>query len=181
VIQIKHRYTDQVLCEFDVGTLKEAVVKAVSDGADLRGADLRGADLRGADLRGADLRGADLCGANLYGADLGDADLYGANLYGADLGGAELEGEKLAIAPIQIDGLVWLVTISESYMRIGCQRHTHDEWKGFDEETISDMSGDALEFWKHHKSWLLAACKSHRKASLQYRKDHPELEEKEAA
>ncbi|SNR73239.1 Pentapeptide repeat-containing protein, partial [Methylobacillus rhizosphaerae] len=70
MIQIKHRFTGAVLCEFETGTLQEAVVKAVSSGADLRGANLYGADLYGADLRGADLYGADLRGADLYGADL---------------------------------------------------------------------------------------------------------------
>ena len=176
-IEIKHRYTDTVLCSFEATDLREAVVKAVSDGANLRGANLRGANLRGANLRGADLRGADLRGANLRGANLRGADLRGADLYGADL-----EGEKLAIAPVLIGGLSWNVCISEGYMRIGCQRYTHAEWKEFDDATIADMSGDALAFWNQHKAWILAACDSHREQSLAYRKDNPEpVEEPEAA
>ena len=151
-IEIKHRYTDTVLCSFEATDLREAVVKAVSDGANLRGANLRGANLRGANLRGADLYGADL------------------------------EGEKLAIAPVLIGGLSWNVCISEGYMRIGCQRYTHAEWKEFDDATIADMSGDALAFWNQHKAWILAACDSHREQSLAYRKDNPEpVEEPEAA
>ena len=63
--------------------------------ADLRGADLRGADLSEADLRGADLRGADLRGADLRGADLGYADLSEADLRGADLGYADLSEADL--------------------------------------------------------------------------------------
>lgn len=47
MIAIKHRFTEQTLCEFDVATTKDAVVKAVADGADLYGADLRGANLDG--------------------------------------------------------------------------------------------------------------------------------------
>jgi hypothetical protein len=236
-IEIKHRYTDTVLCSFEANDLREAVFKAVSDGANLyeanlreadlhgaylyeanlrganlyeanlrganlyeanlrganlRGANLRGADLYGANLRGANLRGADLYGANLYGANLRGADLYGANLrgadlyganlYGANLRGANLEGEKLAIAPVLIGGLTWDVCISESYMRIGCQRHTHGEWKEFDDESIAGMSGNALEFWNQHKAWILAACDSHREQSLAYRKANPEpVEEPEAA
>lgn len=38
MIQIKHRFSGATLCEFDVATLKEAVVKAVSAGANLAGA-----------------------------------------------------------------------------------------------------------------------------------------------
>jgi uncharacterized protein YjbI with pentapeptide repeats len=53
-------------------TTKEAVIEAVSSGADLRGADLSGANLRGANLLGAslsdaDLRGAELMNAKFYG------------------------------------------------------------------------------------------------------------------
>jgi uncharacterized protein YjbI with pentapeptide repeats len=95
MIEIKHRYTNNVLFACDLGTIKEAVVKAVSSGANLRGANLYGADLRGANLRGADLYGADLRGANLYGADLRGANLRGADLYGADLRGANLYGADL--------------------------------------------------------------------------------------
>ena len=116
MIAIKHRFTGVVLCEFDVQTMREAVIKAVKSGASLSGADLSGADLSGANLygaslsgaslRGADLyvaslsganlRGADLCGANLRGANLSGANLYGANLCGANLRGAELSRASLS-------------------------------------------------------------------------------------
>ena len=82
MIAIKHRYSKQKLCEFDVATIKEAAEQGKANlrcanlsGADLSGADLRGADLRGADLVNADLVNADLSGANLRDADLRDADL----------------------------------------------------------------------------------------------------------
>ena len=104
-IQIKNRL-GQVLCEYEKeeNTVKDTVVEAVKNGADLRGADLRGADLRGAYLRGADLRDAYLCDADLGDADLrgadlrdaylDDADIHGADLRGADLGGADLGDAK---------------------------------------------------------------------------------------
>jgi hypothetical protein len=183
-IEIKHRFTGNVLFACDAENMKEAVIKAVNEraylgGAYLGGAYLGGAYLRGADLRGADLRGADLGGAYLRGADLRGADLRGAYLRGADLGGADLGGEKLAIAPISIIGLYWDVLISESYMTIGCQRHEHAAWKQFSDEEIAEMADNASAFWKQNKAWLLAACKAHRAESLAYRKDNPE--EKEAA
>jgi hypothetical protein len=100
-IEIKSVFGN-VLFEYEKenNTIKETLIKAIENGADLRGANLYGADLRGAnlygaDLRGADLRGADLRGANLYGVDLYGVDLYGANLYGADLYGADLRGADL--------------------------------------------------------------------------------------
>lgn len=84
-IQIKNRYTDEVIYECEAETIKEAVEKAVKEKANLWKANLSGADLRGANLLGADLRGANLWGANLWGADLWKANLSGANLWGADL------------------------------------------------------------------------------------------------
>src|SRR3990167_5075910 len=84
-IEIKHYLTGAVIFEYEKenNTVKETLLKALKEKADLRGANLYGADLReanlyGANLRGADLRGADLYGANLYGADLREANLYGA-------------------------------------------------------------------------------------------------------
>ena len=43
MIAIKHRFTNTTLCEFDVSTVKDAVVKAVESRADLYGANLSGA------------------------------------------------------------------------------------------------------------------------------------------
>jgi hypothetical protein len=175
-IEIRHRFTNEVLCAFEEPDLRSAVVKAVATGADLSGADLRGAYLRGAYLSGADLRGADLRGAYLRGAYL-----YGAYLSGADLRGADLSGEKIAIAPVLIGGLRWTICISESYLEIGCQRHKHAEWARFDDEEIADMADGASEFWKQWKKQLLDICKAHRKESLAYRKANPEPVEQEAA
>ena len=179
LIEIKHRFTDNVLFACEVENMREAVYQAISNGADLSGADLRGADLSGADLRcadlsgadlsGADLRYADLSGADLRGADLRCADLSGADLRGADLRCAYLGGEKLAIAPISILNLTWNILISEQYLKIGCQRHTHDEWKAFDDAQIKQMESRAADFWRTNKVWILSACDAHKAESLKAR------------
>ena len=109
MIAIKHRVTGAVMCEFDVKTVRDAVVMAVKQRAYLRGADLRGAELQGAYLRGAELQGADLRGADLRGADLRGADLQGAKnadlviaqtqitpQEGAFVGWKKLQGEVIA-------------------------------------------------------------------------------------
>jgi len=132
VIAIKHRFSGATLCEFDVETVKDAVVKAVSDKTNLRGADLRGADLRGADLDGADLDGADL------------------------------DGEKIKKTPLSVVGLHYWCLISDGYMRLGCKRFTHDEWANFTDDEISNMDSYALEFWKQWKAPLLAMCSAHK-------------------
>ena len=57
-IEIKHRFTGEVLYACEADGLRAAVVMAVESGADLAGADLAGAYLAGADLAGANLAGA---------------------------------------------------------------------------------------------------------------------------
>jgi len=74
---IIYKIDGSVLYESDKETVKEAVVEAVDDEANLYGADLYGADLREADLYGADLREAYLYGADLRGAELCSAKFYG--------------------------------------------------------------------------------------------------------
>ena len=56
--------------EKENNTVKDSLIEAVKQDANLRGANLYGADLRGANLYGANLDGANLRGANLYGANL---------------------------------------------------------------------------------------------------------------
>jgi len=174
VIQIKSRFTGNVLKEVDAANLRGANLRAADlraadlrdanlcdanlRGANLRYADLRGADLCGANLRDADLRGADLCDADLRGADLCDANLCGADLRGADLCGANLRGEKLKSIPVFIYGLKWFVTVTNEFLTIGCQRHTHAEWAAFSDEQISDMDEGALNFWQMWKPSLLSVC-----------------------
>ena len=89
------------------------------------------------------------------------ANLYGADLYGADLSGAKIDGEEIKKLPVQIGGLAWDVLITEGFMRIGCQRHTHEAWAEFGPDEIHDMAGNATEFWEQWKAILLSICKEH--------------------
>jgi uncharacterized protein YjbI with pentapeptide repeats len=135
-------------------------------GANLRGADLNCANLRGANLNCANLSGADLSGANLRGADLSGANLRGANLRGADLSGADLRGanlngEILKKIPLVVTGLHWGVMVTNEYLTIGCQRHTHAAWAAFTDAEIAAMDRPALRFWRQWKALLLAMCASH--------------------
>jgi hypothetical protein len=96
-IEIKHRFTGTVLFKSETAkSTREAVIEAVSAGANLARADLAGANLAGANLAGADLADANLAGADLADANLAGANLAGANLARADLAGADLAGADLA-------------------------------------------------------------------------------------
>ena len=171
--QIKHRYTDEVLFEYEVPETVEsglrtryALEKAIDAGANLTDACLTGADLKRANLAGADLTGAyltvaDLADANLTGADLTGADLKRANLTGANLTGAKWrDGIDISKRPIQLFGLRWNVTILDQHMEIGCQLHPLHSWDLFTDEKIAEMDGDALKFWRAHKSLLLGMAQS---------------------
>ena len=100
-VEIKSRFTNEVLFSGEYASLKDAVVAAVKAGANLRGAYLRGADLGGVDLGSADLGSVDLGSANLGGANLRGANLRGANLRGADLSSADLGGAYLGSANLR--------------------------------------------------------------------------------
>ena len=101
-IEIKSIFGDLIFeYEKENNTIKDTLLEAIKNGANLRGADLRSADLRGADLYGANLYGADLRGADLRSADLRGADLYGADLYGANLRSANLRGADLRSANLR--------------------------------------------------------------------------------
>ena len=107
-IEIKNRWSGVVLFELECESLRDAVLKALATGANLRsanlsgaylsGADLSGANLSGANLRSANLRSADLSGANLSGANLRSANLRSANLRSANLRSANLSGANLRSA-----------------------------------------------------------------------------------
>ena len=164
-IQITALFSGSVLFEHEAenNTVSLTLVAAVKAGANLAranlaGAYLAGASLDGAYLAGAYLAGADLGGAYLGGADLGGAYLGGAYLGGANLGGAYLDGEVLNKAPISLINLQWSILITGQYMRIGCQRHTHEEWRDFTDAKIRNMAIGALAFWREWKAPLLAIC-----------------------
>ena len=101
-----------------------------------------------AHLTNANLGGANLARAHLTNANLGGANLGGANLGGANLDGANLGGEVLNKAPISLINLQWSILITGQYMRIGCQRHTHEEWRDFTDVEIGNMAIGALAFWR---------------------------------
>ncbi len=80
---IKNRYNNSEIFVSTKNNVRDAVIEAVEQGANLEGADLAGADLWGANLEGANLWGANLFGANLREANLREADLEGAELFNA--------------------------------------------------------------------------------------------------
>lgn len=141
--------------------------RAVLSGAVLKKADLRKADLSWAvlnkvDLTEANLDGADLGGAkcieiNLTGADLRRTNLSGTDLNGAILSGADLicVGNMKEIRSLHIDR--YPIGFTKDILQIGCQTHPINDWKNFDDKTISEMDVYALEWWQKWKDWIFQA------------------------
>ncbi|MBP9869871.1 MAG: pentapeptide repeat-containing protein [Nitrosomonas sp.] len=133
-------------------------------GANLSGADLRYANLSGANLSCADLSDADLRYANLSGADLRYANLSGADLSCADLSDADLRYANLSCANLSGADLIiitlshWTTYITPGRIRIGCQSHSINEWKNFNDQQIADMDSKALDFWKQNKELIIGLC-----------------------
>ncbi|HEX5464426.1 MAG TPA: pentapeptide repeat-containing protein [Burkholderiales bacterium] len=93
--EIKHRWSGSVLFETEAETQREAILKAVKSGSNLRGSDLRGSDLSDSNLSGSNLSDSDLSGSNLRDSDLSGSYLRGSNLRGSNLRGSDLSGSNL--------------------------------------------------------------------------------------
>jgi hypothetical protein len=152
-------------------------------GADLRRADLRKANLSKADLTEADLTEADLTEADLTEADLTEADLHRADLRylymtrcilvnanltdailrGADLRGADLRGADLRYAILN-EAMGPFATFSGgrdygiatcTHISIGCEWHTHDEWRKC-YAVIGDANGYTPEEIERYRQWIFS-------------------------
>ena len=139
-INIFNRYTNEVIYSCEAKTIKEAVEKAVKEGANLEGTNLRGANLRGANLEGANLEGA-----NLRGAYLGDADLRGA------------KNIETAYMPLFCR---WSYSILGDKIKIGCETRTIEEWDSFFASTQELSTKRGTEEFKQIEAIYLA-CKAY--------------------
>jgi len=119
---------------------------AYLNAADLRYADLRYADLSFADLRYSDLSFADLSNADFRYADLSNADLSNAHLCG-------LNGNLCHVKSLQTEK--YPITYTANVIQIGCQLHSIEEWKNFDDGTIRKMGAGALEWWTKWKPIIM--------------------------
>jgi Pentapeptide repeats (8 copies) len=107
-LQIRHRFSSEVIYSAPAASLGALVESAVSWGIDMSHADLAGvnlprADLSGAQLSGANLArailvGADFTGAKLAGATLASSDMHGVILCKANLAGANLSDSNMTMA-----------------------------------------------------------------------------------
>ena len=60
-----------------------------------------------------------------------------------------------AKALLSLNGLRWPVSTDGKSIQIGCQHHSVDEWRAFDDRVIARMDKEALTFWKKYKLVVL--------------------------
>ena len=60
-----------------------------------------------------------------------------------------------AKALLSLNGLRWPVSTDGKSIQIGCQHHSVDEWRAFDDRVIARMDSGALNFWKKYKLVVL--------------------------
>ena len=128
-MQIKHRYTNDVLFENDSDNMRDCLAAAIEGSVNLGY-------------------------ANFSRANLSDANLSGADLSRADLNRADLNsctGNRSEIKSI-FTFKTYPITYTDKVMQIGCERHELSEWWEFDDARIVKMDGKtALKFWRESK------------------------------
>ncbi len=94
----------------------------------------------------------DLSNVDLSNVDLSNVDLWNVDLSNADFWKEGIKTTKL----IQISGLHYFISVADMHIKIGCELHSKEEWKSFDDKRILEMEGStALKFWNENKEWIL--------------------------
>ena len=96
------------------------------------------------------------------GAKIGDEAEIGADAKIGD--GAEIgAGAKMiAVKPITLVGLRYLVTFTDTHIAIACQYHTFERWESFSDAQIMAMDHQAaLDFWRDWKPTIMAIARKH--------------------
>ena len=63
---------------------------------------------------------------------------------------------------LSLNGLRWPVSTDGKSIQIGCQHHSVDEWRAFDDRVIARMDSGALAFWTQHKKTVLGLAEVRR-------------------
>ncbi len=61
----------------------------------------------------------------------------------------------IELRTMQID--TYGIVFTKDILQIGCERHTIEEWKGFEDLQIEIMDDEALEWWRKWKDFIFQA------------------------
>ena len=106
-------------------------------------------------------RGGYFLGGEFRGGEFRGGEFLGGKFRGGEFRGGYFLGEAITKAPIFIFNIgKWSASITSKMMAIGCQHHSHEDWRNFTDDQISDMAYGAMEFWQKNKDFLLMICAS---------------------
>jgi hypothetical protein len=144
-ITIKHRYSGEILFEFECTTILECLSEAIKQKASLHYANLSNADLSFANLRFADLSNADLSNA-----DLSNADLSFANLSYADLSNAATDKRYIQISCIGSRKRMTTYCFEDNKIWCGCFTGTLEEF----EASVNKTHKDNAKWLKEYSGFI---------------------------
>ena len=67
---------------------------------------------------------------------------------------------------------IWDVIMFEGLIKIGCQQHSPEQWVGFTDAEINDMSLNALDWWREHKAFVLRQYELNYSPNPEFRQPH---------
>ena len=92
----------------------------------------------------------------------GDLDCKGDLDCDGDL---KIKGEKTENYLRITSTLGYVIYITDNYLKIGCEYHSHKDWWAFSDKRILEMDGPkALRFWNKNKSMIKGICDSLKKS-----------------
>ena len=93
----------------------------------------------------------------------GNAQVSGnARVYGnAQVSGDAWVSGNAQVSPVNVIGLRWPITITDTHIIIGCEYHSISEWNNFKDARIKLMSSEALAWWNSNKDWIIKLAKEH--------------------
>ena len=137
-------------------------------GGEIWGGEIWGGEIRGGVIRGGEIRGGVIRGGEIWGGEIRGGVIWCGEIRGGEIRGGVIWGGVIRVSPIFISGLRWEITITASYLRIGCQQHEHDSWSKFERTDIMPMANEAWDWWKLHKDMLMALCAEQTEANAAY-------------
>jgi len=150
--------------------------KTIARNTDFSGSTLDDCDMSYGDYRGSNFsrcsaKRTKFTGSNLRGCNTVKMLIDGESLIGVDtrmvnLKGSIIDGEEVKKQPIVINGLPWFVLITDNYMRLGCERHTHQDWKNMKIKDMEKIGEIAVYIFQKYSSLLFTLCDLHSNTAI---------------
>jgi hypothetical protein len=85
-----------------------------------------------------------------------------SSVYNSRVYNSSVDNSSVSIDTLSISGTTWMITYTDTHIKIGCRNHTYAEWENFTDREISKMDNNALEWWNEWKGLVLSLALKHR-------------------